>query len=1085
MKHAVLFLSIMSLLLGHSIAQVNETHYFNSDDYSKLKAKGELPAGNVIELGNPSKEIPSTPETIETVGTRAGGCGCYIDPDPTYTLAMAPNDDLSTGLIALPFTFCLYGTNYNSLYINNNGNVSFGTPYGTFSASGFPSPAFVMVAPFWGDVDTRPDATHGTVKYKIYPNAIYVNWEGTGYYSMMNDKLNTFQLILSDGTDTTIGVGNNVAFCYKDMQWTTGAASSGIGGFGGVPATVGANKGDGINFIQFGRFDHAGTDYDGPIGVADGVSWLDNQSFKFSTCVTSGNVEPVFIDFSPDIVNISYDCGTSGDTLKICSTGDTLIMSAQVLDPNVSDIVTLTVTGPGIFGFSVLSSSPGNPATITWQMVADPANYGFNNFTVTATDNGVPALSATATVSVFVDTTGIGAFTSTISGDTMICSTETTTLSVPALFDTYDWTTGATTNTSGLISSEGDYAVTLSLNGCYKSITQHVYEWPDPVPAVSGSLSLCMTPTTVLSTSNFYSSYNWTFNGGFVSNADTAFFSAPGTVVLTVTDTNGCTGDSTYTIVSGPTVDVTGPAFICSAVGTIDLAATANTNGTYLWDTGGTDSILTVTTTGMYNVTFTDLTGCVATDSQFVNIATSPDIFISTLDSIGCPGETITLSVGGTTAGGSITWSTGATTSSISVTSGTLYSVSVDNSSCIDTDSIFLVFSNPSVSIGGPASVCSPGVINLIATGSLPGTYSWSNGDTDSLTTASTTGTYTVTFTDVYGCTDTDAQLATIITTPNITITTSDSVVCAGDNIVLTVSGTLAGGTILWTPGGSTSSSITVTSGTSYSVTVTNTGCADTDVIPVVFNVLPTVNIVGPTETCENVPITITANASTSGTYLWNTGETTSSIIPTSTGTYTITFTDANGCVATDSQLETINPVPNADFVFSSITPISPSSLPLDVDFTSTSTIAFPGTIVSYTYTVNDTITGVTSTTSHDFTYYGVHVVTLYVVSDQGCIDSVTHTFEVAPILLIPNIFTPNSSPGYNDVFEIESLFYFSPATLKIFDRWGVNVYESNDYRNDWGGTKNGNPVSEGVYYYELILVNGDIYTGYVHISRN
>lgn len=1078
MKQFIFFIAIIALSVFELYGQAVENHYIKSSDYSKLKSAGELPAGNVIELLDPSIK----PEKVEHALTRAGGCGCYIAPDATYTLAMAPNDDGSSALIPLPFSFCLYGTNYSSLYINNNGNVSFGTPYGTFSAAGFPSAAYVMVAPFWGDVDTRTGAG-GTVEYKIYPNAIYVNWVDVGYYAFHGDKKNSFQLILSDGTDTTIGIGNNVAFCYLDMQWTTGDASSGVGGFGGIAANVGANKGDGVNYIQFGRFDQPGTAYDGPVGLNDGVSWLDNQSFKFSTCVTTSNVEPIFIDFSPTLANLSFDCGT-GDTIKVCATGDTLIMSAQVLDPNVGDIVTMALSSSS--PYTIISNVPGNPGTITWYFVATAATAGFNTFTVTATDNGSPILSANATVQIYVDTTGTGAFTSTISGDTLICATETTTLSVPSLFDTYEWFDGTVTETSGLISSEGDYWVTLSNNSCYKTISQHVYELPDPAPIVTGNFSLCAAPTTVLSTDPIYTSYNWTLNGSFVSNADTAVFSAPGTVVLTVTDTNGCTGDSTYTIVSGPTVDVTGPSFICSAVGTIDLLATPNTNGTYLWNTGGTDSILNVTVTGMYTVTFTDLTGCVASDSQFVNVAISPDIFISTLDSIGCPGETLTLSVGGTTAGGTITWSTGASTSSISVTSGTLYSVSVDNSTCIDTDSIYVYFSNPSVSIAGPATVCSPGTITLVATGTLTGTYSWSNGDLDSITSAATTGTYTVTFTDAFGCTATDAQLATIIQTPDIFISTPDSNVCVGDNIVLTVSGTLAGGTILWTPGGATTTSITVTSGTSYSVTVTNSGCTDTDAIPVVFNANPTVTITGPTETCANVPITITANALPSGgTYLWSTGETTVSIIPTSTGTYTVTYTDGNGCTATDSQVETIHPVPNASFTFSSVTPISPSSMPLEVDFTSTSTIAAPGTIVTYTYTVNDTLAGLAGNISYDFTHYGVHEVTLYVVSDEGCVDSITQLFEVVPILLIPNIFTPNSTPGLNDVFEIQSLYYFSPATLKIFDRWGKLMYESAAYQNNWDGTKDGNAVAEGVYYYELILVDGTPYSGFVHVSRN
>src|SRR5207249_11537167 len=57
----------------------------------------------------------------------------FRSPDGTYTLAMAPNDDGSTASIAIPFTFCLYGTNYTSLFINNNGNISFGSSYSTRS----------------------------------------------------------------------------------------------------------------------------------------------------------------------------------------------------------------------------------------------------------------------------------------------------------------------------------------------------------------------------------------------------------------------------------------------------------------------------------------------------------------------------------------------------------------------------------------------------------------------------------------------------------------------------------------------------------------------------------------------------------------------------------------------------------------------------------------------------------------------------------------------------------------------------------------------------------------------------------------
>ncbi|MFZ1658062.1 MAG: nidogen-like domain-containing protein, partial [Flavobacteriales bacterium] len=150
-------------------------------------------------------------------------CACWIEPDSTYTLALEPNDDGSTAAIELPFTFSLYGEDYTSCYINNNGNVSFVDPYPTFSSTPFPNNTYVMVAPFWADVDTRADsgATPGTLMYRLTPHALYVNWSAVGYYSMESDKLNTFQLIISDGTDPVIPGGNNVSFCYGSMQWTT------------------------------------------------------------------------------------------------------------------------------------------------------------------------------------------------------------------------------------------------------------------------------------------------------------------------------------------------------------------------------------------------------------------------------------------------------------------------------------------------------------------------------------------------------------------------------------------------------------------------------------------------------------------------------------------------------------------------------------------------------------------------------------------------------------------------------------------------------------------------------------------------
>lgn len=294
--------------------------------YHEMKIEGTLPK----DFKFLNQESFLTQSTIKpgkgTPNDKAAGCGCYVAPDATYTLAMGPNDDGSTASLAIPFNFCLYGTNYTSLFINNNGNVSFGTSYNAFSAAGFPSPQYVMVAPFWGDVDTSP-AGGGSVWYKITPTAMYINWVGVGYFSSQIDKLNTFQLIITNGLDPVLPAGNNIAFCYEDMQWTTGGASQGVNGFGGVPATVGVNKGNGINFIQMGRFDQPGAAYDGGGGLNDGVSWLDNQSLYFNVC-SNTNIPPI-ANFTPNVFNGAG--GGACDTLKMLEVSTKIFISTTVV----------------------------------------------------------------------------------------------------------------------------------------------------------------------------------------------------------------------------------------------------------------------------------------------------------------------------------------------------------------------------------------------------------------------------------------------------------------------------------------------------------------------------------------------------------------------------------------------------------------------------------------------------------------------------------------------------------------------------------------------------------------------------------
>lgn len=484
-----------------------------------------------------------------TVTTQSTDCDCMVTVDSTFsvapfTIGLPPdyrNDDGSTGVIPLPFNFCFYGQSQTSCFINNNGNISFGASYATFSAVGFPSNQFSMVAPFWADVDTRGTGS-GLVYYKVTPTALIVRWQTVGYFSSYFDKLNDFQLIITDGVDPLIPGGNNVSFCYGDMQWTTGDASGGSGGFGGTPATVGANLGNGVDYIQFGQFDAPGSLYDGPFGNNDQVSWLDNQNFVFNTCAV-GNIPPIptmtITDPAGNTTSVQPYCG---DTLRICE-GNTVTLNATFFAPEPGQTVTVTHTAPA--NFNVVSNTPGAAGILIGTFTPDATNFGINTFTFTGTDNGTPVGTATFSINILVDTfqlpppviTGLDEYCQNSPGVTL-------NINNPG-YDSVMWSNGPMNVNSVSNITQGTYIVTVADNGCFDRDTIVVTELPLPVPNITGVLNFCGNNTTLNAANPAYASYLW-------SNGDTTSSTVVGSgnYTVTVTDTNGCTGTSAQVTVN-------------------------------------------------------------------------------------------------------------------------------------------------------------------------------------------------------------------------------------------------------------------------------------------------------------------------------------------------------------------------------------------------------------------------------------------------------------------------------------------------------------------------------------------------------
>ena len=310
--------------------------------------------------------------------------GCYFVSDGSYT-DFPGNDDGSTGTINLGFNFDLYGTTYNSCNINNNGNITFNGASSSFTSSGFPFGGSVMVAPFWADVDTR---CGNTVKYKLEAHRLIVTWPGVGFYSTNCSLTNTFQCIISDGTDPGIGVGNNVAFYYGDMQWTTGSFSGGSGGFGGTPATVGINAGNGIDYVQIGRFNLTGNSYDGGGGNDDGVDYIDYECFTFNAG-NLGNLPP------------SVSGAPIGNTITIPS-GTTATLNLSFLPPEVAQQVSTLINTGGLCNTVINTNTSGAVSNTSVSITGGACNVGTHHIIYTATDNfGVPA-STTVDITVIV-----------------------------------------------------------------------------------------------------------------------------------------------------------------------------------------------------------------------------------------------------------------------------------------------------------------------------------------------------------------------------------------------------------------------------------------------------------------------------------------------------------------------------------------------------------------------------------------------------------------------------------------------------------------------------------------------------------
>lgn len=509
--------------------------------------------------------------------------------------------------------------------------------------------------------------------------------------------------------------------------------------------------------------------------------------------------------------------------------------------------------GQGIYTYDI--AGPVNQTNGTGNFTGLPAG----TYNITVTDAGGCTITATATIT---EPPGMNVTLNPTDEscdgacDGQAAITNVTGGTAPY---SYNWSSGgAGTSVNGLC--DGNYSVIITdAQGCTQ--TENYTINPGVVVTANftynGNQCLAGNSFNFTNTSTNSTSWNWNFGGGTpatstAQNPTGVTYGSAGTYTVTLTANNGACSDQTtinVVVYPDPTVAPTGTDISCNGVcdGTVAANAAAGTPGySYAWTNGaGTGATANGLCAGTYDVTVTDLNACTATGSVTI---TEPPL--------------LTVNATGT------------------------------NVSC--------------------NGVCDGSLDATTAGGTPPYTFSWSGGPSTATEdqTNVCAGTYTLTVTDASGCTATASYTVTEPTPLTLTAT-GTNVSCNGacdGTLDATTGGGTAPYTYAWSGGPSTTTEdqTNVCAGT-YNLTVTDAnGCTATASYTVTEPTVLTVTATGTNASCNGVcDGTVSANATGGAaplTYSWSNGAGTNA---TASGlcanTYTITVTDANGCIATDS----------------------------------------------------------------------------------------------------------------------------------------------------------------------------------------
>lgn len=354
-----------------------------------------------------------------------------------------------------------------------------------------------------------------------------------------------------------------------------------------------------------------------------------------------------------------------------------------------------------------------------------------------------------------------------------------------------------------------------------------------------------------------------------------------------------------------PTIATSGATSFCPG-GSVTLTATG-TGPNFVWSNGATSKSITVNQAGNYTVRAVDGNNCGSPVSNAVSVTTQSRPETPTVAANGsttlCPGGTVTLTATGN--GSNFVWSNGATGRSITVSQAASYSVRIQDGGTCQSDPSNTVVINASAPLSAPtitsstgsSAVCEGQALTLTATDGV--SYQWSNGATTRTVDVRAAGAYSVRIRDANGCQSPESPTFAVrvnsLPAPTTITASGRTTFCPDSSVTLTA----AASNVVWSNNFPTQSISVSQAGTYTARTKDANGCVSVPSNAISVALLPTppvpsISASGPTTFC--IGGTVTLRSPEGVTYAWSNGVTAREQNLSTSGTFTVAVTGANGC---------------------------------------------------------------------------------------------------------------------------------------------------------------------------------------------